>query len=72
MDITLDVNKVLEMTRSRLTDVTNENILLHCMVEQQREEIDQLKLTLDKLGEEVQRGNQDEGKQDSGSVGEEG
>lgn len=72
MEVQLDVNKVLEMTRTRLNEATSENIVLHCLVEQQQDEINQLKLAIDKLGEEVQYGNQNEGKQDSGPAGEEG
>lgn len=69
MEVSVDVNKVLEMTRLKLNDTLGENIVLHCLVEQQQEEINQLKLTLDKLGEEVQNGNKDEGEQDFGEVG---
>lgn len=72
MEVALDVNKLLEMTRARLSDTMNENIVLHCLVEQQQDEINQLKVTIDKLGEEVQHGNKDEAEQDSGSPGEEG
>lgn len=72
MEVQLDVNKILEMTRAKLNEVTNENIMLHCLVEQQQDEVNQLKLAIDKLGEEVQHGNQNEGKQDSGPAGEEG
>lgn len=57
MEVTLDVNKLLDMTRARLSEVMNENIMLHCLVEQQQGELNQLKTALDKLGEEVQHGN---------------
>ena len=61
MEVAVDVNKVLEMTRQRLADVSNENVVLHCVVEDQQAEINQLKEVIDKLGEEGQHGKQDEG-----------
>lgn len=64
MDITLDVNKLLDLTRVRLNDVTTENIMLHCLVEQQQAEIIQLKMALDELGLEV-KDAEDQRKQDS-------
>lgn len=64
MDITLDVNKLLDLTRVRLNDVTTENIMLHCLVEQQQAEIIQLKTALDELGLEV-KDAEDQRKQDS-------
>lgn len=54
MEVQLDVNKLLNMTRAKLSEAVNENIMLHCLVEQQQEEIYQLKQTIDKLGEGVQ------------------
>lgn len=60
MDVQVDLNRVLEMTRQRLTDVMAENVVLHCVVEQQQTELNQLRETIDKLGEEVQ-GAEDEG-----------
>ena len=72
MDVQLEVDKVLEMTRLKLHETTDQNIMLHCLVEQQQAEINKLRTTIDKLGEEVRNGSEDEGKQDPGSVGEEG
>lgn len=70
MDVQVNMDKVMEIMKDRLAAANQENILLQAVVQDQQEQIIQLKLTLDKLGEEVQNGNQDEGKQDAGAVGE--
>ncbi len=46
--ITLDVNIVLEITEQRLAKANKENILLECLVNQQREEINKLQAALEK------------------------
>lgn len=60
MDVQLDASKILEMTRLKLAEVTNQNILLHCLVEQQQVELNQLRTTIDALGKEMPDGNQNE------------
>jgi hypothetical protein len=54
MDVQLDVAKILEATQARLAAVTNENIMLQCLVLQQQEENQQLRAKIDQVGEEIQ------------------
>lgn len=55
--VNVDLQKVLETTQARLTQIFHENILLGCVVESQQEEIANLKAALDLATENMRDQN---------------
>lgn len=53
MDVQLDVNKILELTRLKLHEASDQVIMLHAVVEQQQSELHQLREALDQKSKEV-------------------
>lgn len=51
MDIQVNMERVLVITREKLAQVTQENIMLQAVAQEQQDEINQLKKTLDRVNE---------------------
>lgn len=64
MDVHLDVNKVLEAFRAKLHEVSDENIMLRCLVDHQQAELQELRGSVDELSREVTDGSKGEEHED--------
>lgn len=51
MDIKVDMDTVLKITQERLVIANQENIMLQAVVQDQQNEMQKLRETLDKIGE---------------------